>query len=83
MKIKAENLSKERYNCDLWVDIVGTKRTYDTTINGNVVISFIQTLVRETLIIHMFTEEQINLLKTFLVQSLFTSRFNRFSLSED
>ena len=45
------------------VDIVSTKRTYDATINGNVVTGYIQTIVREPVIINMFSEEQILLLK--------------------
>ena len=64
-KIKAEQLSKERYDCDMWLDVVGTKRTYDATINGNVIHGYIQTLVREPVIIHMFSDEQILLLKHF------------------
>ena len=49
----------------MWLDVVGTKRTYDAIINGNVIHGYIQTLVREPVIIHMFSEEQILLLKHF------------------
>ena len=47
----------------MWLDVVGTKRKYDATINGNVINGYIQTLVREPVTIHMFSEEQI-LIKT-------------------
>ena len=45
-KIKAEHLSKERYDSDMWLDVVGTMKTYDATINGIVINGYIQTLVR-------------------------------------
>ena len=48
------------------LDVVGTKITYDATINGNVIHGYIQTLVGEPVIIHMFSEDQILLLKTLI-----------------
>ena len=51
----------------------------EPTINGNVIHGYIQTLVREPVIIHMFSEEQILLLKHFdltLIFRTFKFRFN-------
>ena len=46
----------------MWLDIVATKRTYDAKINGNVFTGYIQTLVREPVIIHMFMRSKYKFL---------------------
>ena len=44
----------------MWLDVVATKKTYDSTIYGSVINGYIQTLIRDPVIIH---EEQFLLLK--------------------
>ena len=64
-KIKAENLSKDRLSSDLWLDIVSTKKTYDVSIKGNTLNGYIQTTLRQPVVIHMYSEDQILLLNHF------------------
>ena len=47
------------------LNIVSTKKTYDVSIEGNVINGYIQNLSRQPVGIHMYTQEQIFLLKHF------------------
>ena len=62
-KIKSQELSRQRLNNDLWLDIVSTKKTYDISIKGNILNGYIQSLSREPIVIHLYSEEQILLWK--------------------
>ena len=47
----------------MWQDIFITKKTYESTIKGNVLNVYIQMISRYPLVIHMYCEKQIVLLK--------------------
>ena len=70
-KIKSQELSRQRLNSDLWLDIVSTKKTYDISIKGNIINGYIQSLSREPIVIHLYSEEQILLLKQFQSKRIF------------
>ena len=70
-KIKSQELSRERLNSDSWLDIVSTKKTYDISIQGNIINGYIQSLSRKPIVIHLYSEEQILLLKLFQSKRIF------------
>ena len=49
----------------MWLDIISTKKTYDYSIKGNRINGYIQSLSRQPIVIHMYCEDQILLLKHF------------------
>ena len=64
-KIKAEGLAKDRFSSDMWLDIVSTKHTYDVSIKGNKINGYIQSISRQPVVVHMYSEDQMLLLKHF------------------
>ena len=64
-KIKAEGLAKDRFSSDMWLDIVNTKQTYDVSIKGNKINGYIQSISRQPVVVHMYSEDQILILKHF------------------
>ena len=64
-KIKAESSSSDRLSSDMWLDVVCTKKTYDLSIIGNFMNGYIQSMSRQPVVIHMYSEEQMLLLKHF------------------
>ena len=49
----------------MWLDVVSTKKTYDLSIIGNFMNGYIQSVSRQPVVIHMYSEEQMLLLKHF------------------
>ena len=63
-KVKSQYLAKRRFNDDMWEDIVITKKTYDSTIKGKAIDGYIQMISRYPIVIHMYSEEQLLILKS-------------------
>ena len=69
-KIKSQHLAKKRFDNDMWQDIVITKKTYDSAIKEKVIDGCMQLISRYPIIIHMYTEEQILVLKSIAKSNL-------------
>ena len=65
-KIKSEYDSKSRFSEDMFQDIIITQSTYDLSIIGANFNGYIQSVSRNPFVIHMYTEEQIGLIKNIL-----------------
>ena len=63
-KIKSEHFSKCRFADDLWEDIIITKKTYDSAIKGKIINGYLQKISRYPIVIHMYSEEQLLILKS-------------------
>ena len=62
-KVKSQHFDKSRFNSDMWQDIISTQMSYISTIIGNTLNGYIQFLSHSPFIIHLYSEEQIMLLK--------------------
>ena len=62
-KVKSQHFEKSRFNNDMWQDIISTQMSYMSTIIGNTLNGYIQFISHSPFIIHLYSEEQIMLLK--------------------
>ena len=62
-KVKSQHFDKSRFNSDMWQDIISTQMSYISAIIGNTLNGYIQFLSHSPFIIHLYSEEQIMLLK--------------------
>ena len=74
-KVKSQHLAKSRYDNDPWQDIIITKMSYASTIVGNHLNGYVQMLCHTPLMIHLYSEEQILLLK-YLEKGCLTLHFD-------
>ena len=69
-KVKSQHMSKSRFNNDMWQDIVSTQLSFKSTIIGDKMNGYIQTISHTPFVIHLYSEEQISLLKYLEKKSL-------------
>ena len=62
-KVKSEHESKSRLSDDMWQDIVITQKSYESSIKGSHFNGYIQTISRYPIVVHMFTEDQLLLIR--------------------
>ena len=74
-KVKSQHLAKSRSDNDPWQDIIITKMSYASTIVGNHLNGYVQMLCHTPLLIHLYSEEQILLLK-YLEKGCLTLHFD-------
>ena len=69
-KAKFDLSSLQRYSNDNWSDLINLQQHYQETLVGCHVRGYIQYLGHNSFIIHLYTEEQINFLKSFKKTSI-------------
>ena len=69
-KAKFDLSSLQRYSNDNWSDLINLQQHYQETLVGCHVRGYIQSLGHNPFIIHLYTEEQINILKSFKKTSI-------------
>ena len=69
-KVKSQHMSKSRFDSDMWQDILSTQLSFKSTIRGDKINGYIQTISHTPFVIHLYSEEQILLLKHLQKQNL-------------
>ena len=57
-KVKSQHISKSRFDNDMWQDILSTQLSFKSTIRGDKINEYIQTISHTLFVIHLYREEQ-------------------------